>query len=185
MAHVHMCMCFCAAISAFAAAPVAKPRVTEFWLCALVFPSLMSPGSCLSLTPLFSVSQGPHSALLSASCFLCCMLPCPYLRKECIVPNLYFPLVCAICNSDFSCVKWNLIAPQGYSSLSAFPKSLSPVEAQTLNIVPTSQPSPALPAPCTALAAPLSPDPEPPPLPQLRAPLPERLSISLNCLVVL
>lgn len=149
-----LCVCFCAAISAFAAAPVAEPRVAEFWLSSLVFPSPMSPASCLSLTPLLSVGLASLSCLALSFLLSLVYAAIPLPQEECIVPNLYFPLACAICNLDFACIKWNLIAPQGCSSLSAFPKNLFPVEAQTLNIVPTAQLSPALPAPCTALTAP-------------------------------
>lgn len=153
MTHVHACVCFCAATSAFTAAPVAKPRVTEFWLCSLFFPSLMSPVSCLSLTPLCEPGVTlPLCPQLPAFSGVCCYPP--HLREECVLSNLYFSLACAICNLDFACIKWSLIVPQGCSSLSAFPKNLFPVEAETLNIFPTAQSSPALPAPCTALDAP-------------------------------
>lgn len=117
------------------------------------FPSLMSPVSCLSLTPLCEPGVTlPLCPQLPAFSGVCCYPP--HLREECVLPNLYFSLACAICNLDFACIKWSLIVPQGCSSLSAFPKNLFPVEAETLNIFPTAQSSPALPAPCTALDAP-------------------------------
>lgn len=67
---VHMSTCVCprvcfhAAISAFAAASVAEAWVTELWLCSLAFPSLMPPGSCLSLTCL------PSLSLVSSFCLV-------------------------------------------------------------------------------------------------------------------
>lgn len=61
------CVCFCAAVSAFAAAPVAEPRVTGRWLCSPAFPSLIPPDSCLSLAPLLCLSLGfPFCLVLSS-----------------------------------------------------------------------------------------------------------------------
>lgn len=95
MAHVHVCMCFCAANSAFAAAPVAEPRVTEFWLYSLVFPALMSPGCCLSLTPLLSVSLGSpfHLVLSFLLSLVCAAIPSPQERVRC-TKSLFSPCVC-------------------------------------------------------------------------------------------
>lgn len=69
-AHAHMCVPVCAshaAISAFAAASVAEPRVIEHWLCSPAFPSLIPPGSCLPLTPLLSLSLGSPFCLVLSS----------------------------------------------------------------------------------------------------------------------
>lgn len=94
MTHFHVCVLPCCHVS-FCCSPSAELRVTELRLCSLAFPSLMSPGSCLSLTPLLSVSLG--SLFCLALSFLLSLVyaatPLPQQRVHC-TKSLFSPCVC-------------------------------------------------------------------------------------------